>query len=173
MKEILPAAKEVFSLKKNWFYFIGICLFIFGLFVMLPVWTTPGNDILFQLSLFELNVYVLLISLAVLNAYLLTMHIRAHQLKAALHIPKSQKASGLGILTTSLAATIGCASCYSSILAIFGIGGTAFIVSHRWWFAAIAITLSLFAIWSTSKKINGHCASCSIDLSAIKKASKK
>lgn len=142
--------------------FAAIACVIFVLFVMLPVWTTPGNDLAFQLALFTPGVYALMASLSILNALVISMqvHIRREQ-KAK--IGAGQVGSGLGAVGVSLIATIGCAACYSSVLALFGLAGTVFIVEHRAWFATAAVALASFAIYHSGRKIAGGCNVCRID----------
>lgn len=136
---------------------------VFALFVLVPVWTTPGNDIAFQLSLFTPGVYVLMAALALLNGLVIVMQFYIRREHKKMHSADAKHvAGGLGALGASLIATMGCVACYSSILALFGIAGTAFIVEHRWLFATIAIFLALFAIFHSSKKIAGGCKTCKI-----------
>lgn len=163
IKNVQIAVRETLSSPMRWFLFFGIAFVIFSFFVLIPVWTTPGNDILFQLSIFKLDVYLLMITLSLLNALVIVMqfHVR-HEAKKK--VSGKHAATGFGIVTSSIAATIACASCYSSILALFGLGGTLFIVEHRWWFAIFALGLSFVAIVYTSKRVAGGCESCTISV---------
>jgi len=164
IKEIQLAAKGHFHKPLNVVTTIGFAFLIFWLFVMVPVWTTPGDDFLFQLSLFTPSIYAILISLSLLNGYLLSMHFALYRMRHDLKVKtsKKEKLSIFGIIGSSIAATAGCASCYSSLLAVFGLGGSVFIVEHRFWFALIAFGLTSYAIYATSKRLNGHCSTCHI-----------
>lgn len=162
MHTIFSATKKTLSSLQDVLCFLVVAGMIYLLFVLIPVWTTPGNDFLFQLSLFTPGVHVLLVALALLNALVIVMqlHIRKEQ-KEKLNVTKA--GSGLGMIGASLVATMGCAACYSSILAIFGLAGTTFVVEHRAWFAIIAVGLAIFAIYHSAKKIEGGCKVCTID----------
>ncbi|MFC1787979.1 hypothetical protein ACFLZY_02060 [Patescibacteria group bacterium] len=158
---INKAMQSIFKEPRNWIMFFVVTFLIFALFVMLPVWTTPGNDILFQLSLFSPGVYVLMVFLALSNALVIVMQFHVHKLKRA-RLSIKHAGSGFSMIFASLLATIGCAACYSSLLAIFGLGGTIFIVEHRWWFAVLALGIAFIAIAYTAKRINGECEVCKI-----------
>jgi hypothetical protein len=155
------AFRIIISDRKNIFFCFLFSVLVISLFILLPVWTTPGNDVLFQLRLYKPPVFVLMVILALLNGYLLALHLHLHR-HTQRGEPAKEIAEEAGILTTSIAATIGCAACYSSLLSLFGLGGTVFIVTHRWWFAAIAIGLSLWGIYHTSKRVAGTCPACMI-----------
>ena len=154
---ILSAIKTVFTRPRHWVEALCIAIAIFALFVMVPVWTTPGNSIPFELHLIPWGVYILMIALALLNGVLIEMqlYIRRHQLAPA---TGKHAATAAGIAISSLFATIGCAACYSSLLALLGLGGTAFVVTNRWWFAATALGLTCVALVYTVRRVTGNCA---------------
>jgi len=154
---------DTLSTSKRWIAFLLLSVFIFSLFVLIPVWTTPGNDILFQLTVFKADVYILMIILALFNSLLIVMQYHVRQ-KAKIKVGGKHAVTGFGIVTASIASTLACASCYSSVLAIFGLGGTIFIVEHRWWFAVFAFSLTFVALVYTSKTIAQGCKACGIPL---------
>lgn len=132
-------------------------LVVFFLLLGIPVLTTPGNDLAFEWHLLTWPTRILMILLSLGNGLLFAMHMhtRSHGQKTQV----KHAATGFGILTAAIASTLACAACYSSILAVFGLSGTAFVVTHRWWFAAGALGLTLIALYYTSRKINGVCTS--------------
>ena len=167
MKTVFHALKTVFAEPIAWLQAIVISLALFALLFMIPVWTTPGNDIAFQWHISEPSVLFLMALLSVLNGVLFTMHlhIRKHRGQGLAGVGKGKQATTLlGIAATSFASTIACAACYSSVLAIFGLSGTIFVVTHRWWFAGGAVLLSSYATYQTSRKINHECNACEIKL---------
>jgi hypothetical protein len=145
--------------RSNILYFFLSSLVIFALFVLIPVWTTPGNDIAFQLTLFKPSAYVLMISLSIMNGMLLTIQ-RELRIRRVGRFGAKQGAAGAGIVSSSVLATVGCAACYSSLLSLFGLGGSVFIVSHKWWFAAAAVSLSLYALYHNARTLTGACERC-------------
>lgn len=162
---IAQASRKALAAPRDWFVFGAIATAIFFAFVLLPVMTTPGDDILFQLSITKPNTFALMIALALLNALLITMQLHIRRVrKAALALGEHVKraTTAFGIITSAFVSTIACASCYSSVLAVFGLGGTIFVVTHRWWFAAGAIMLTLVALLYTSRRINRECTTCTI-----------
>lgn len=155
------ALRKTFAGPRPWIEAIAVALTIFALFVFLPVWTTPGNDVAFQLHLISPMTYALMSALALLNGILIEMqwYLRRNRLSAG---TGKQATTAFGIIATSFLSTIACASCYSSVLALLGLGGTAFVVTNRWWFAAIALSLTVFALAHTSRRVMGLCAACEI-----------
>ncbi len=157
----IAAYKKVFARSRAFIETILVTLAIFALFVLVPVWTTPGNDVSFQLHLISWPTYVLMGALSVLNGVLIQMqlYLRRHRLVEA---GVKQATTFIGILGTSFLSTLACASCYSSLLAFFGLSGTVFIVTNRWWFAAAALALTAFALAHTSRRVMGLCAACEV-----------
>jgi len=156
VKSIVNALKTSLDSPRARFQAAAVALGVFALLVLVPVYTTPGNDIAFQLSITPWEVLVLMALLSALNGLLFTMYRRAKL--AEKKRPSTKEATTLlGIAGASVLSTLACAACYSSVLAVFGVGGTAFIVTNRWWFSAAAIGLTLFAMHATAKKVNGTC----------------
>lgn len=162
-KKILTAGKLALQTKRDWFWLATWLVAFFLLFVMIPVWTTPGDSFFFHLSILKPEVWVLMISLSFLNAFvvILQRHIRRMR---NVNVSAGQVGSGISALASGLMATVGCGACYSSLLALFGLSGSVFIVEHRWWFAAIAGGLAIWALDSSAEKIIGGCKKCRIDI---------
>jgi hypothetical protein len=129
---------------------------IFFILLGLPVLTTPGNDFAFEWMIMSWPTRILLIALSLGNGLLFAMHMHGRQHGQRTGVKHA--AAGAGILTASLASTLACAACYSSILAVFGLSGAAFVVTNRWWFAGEALLLTAFAIYNTSRKVTGVCS---------------
>lgn len=161
LNNIRLACCHALRTKRDWFWFVILTAGFFVLFVMIPVWTTPGDSFLFHLSILDPEVYVLMISLSVLNAMVLMFHRHIRRVQKT-SVTAGQVSSGLGAVASGLIATIGCGACYSGVLAVFGLTGTVFVVEHRWWFAALAGFLAIWAIDSAAQKIVGGCNKCNI-----------
>ena len=130
----------------------------FALFVMVPVWTTPGNDVRFQLSLLTRGTITAMVALSVTNAVLISMHLHLHRVKA--RVATKEAVGGLAVLGSSVIATLGCVSCYSSILSAFGLGGVIFFGRYHAYVVTAVILVSLYAVWNTAKRIEGECDRC-------------
>lgn len=155
------ALKKTFVKPTDYAVGFGVALAVFALFVFVPVFTTPGNDLAFQLHLLSWPVIGLMVVLSVLNGVLVQMQLWLRRHKLVSHNVK-HAAGAMGILVSSIAATMACAACYSSLLALFGLGGTIFVATYRWWFAAFAFSLTLFALYHTSRQVLGLCDTCKI-----------
>jgi hypothetical protein len=163
LKDIYSASRKALQRPIDWLVFFLVAFAVFALFILLPVWTTPGNDIAFQLSIVGPLMYALMTSLALLNALVISMQLYIRRFNTELGSTGiREKSSGFGALMASLVATMGCAACYSSVLAILGLGGSLFVVRYRFWIAGVAIALALIAIHLTAKRINGGCQKCTI-----------
>lgn len=158
---LIQAFHKVFVEPRPYIESTVITLVIFALFILVPVWTTPGNDVRFQLGLITPVTYGLMAALSVLNGLLIEMqlYLRRHRLT---EMSAKQATTAIGIVATAFLSTIACASCYSSVLALLGLGGTAFVVTNRWWFAAGAIALTVFALAHASRRVMGLCTSCEV-----------
>lgn len=135
---------------------------VFALLFLVPVWTTPGNSIAFEWSLLKPVTLFLLVLLSLTNGLVLGMHayIKKHRPEAAKGGYAKKATTFLGMIGSSIAATVACAACYSSLLSLVGLGGTAFVVTHKWWFVAFALCLAFLAMHFAAKKIAGGCKAC-------------
>ena len=137
---------------------------LFLLLVMIPVWSTPGNDFFFQLHLLQWHGVALLAVLSLSNGLLLAMQLAIrHKRKQSSAAKKVAKATTLGgILAGSFASAIACAACYSSILSVLGFGATAFLVKYRFVIGLAALAVTLAAIHYSARRLNNACAVCHI-----------
>lgn len=154
------AIHQSFTKPRDWLTFAIASAAVFALFVLVPVWTTPGNDIAFQLHLLKAPTYALMIVLSLSNGLLITMQRTLARHRAAVKVHAGHVATGTGIVVASVFATLACASCYSSLLAIFGLGGTLFVAKYHWWIAAAALILTAFALYHTARALTGECKVC-------------
>jgi hypothetical protein len=67
---------------------------------------------------------------------------------------------GFALLGSSVMATLGCASCYSSLLSAFGLGGVIFFGKYGAYVSAAVVAVSFYAVWMTAKRIEGQCTRC-------------
>lgn len=164
---IIKALKKTFAHKKNWLVFAVAIFLVFMMLVMIPVATTPGNDFLFQLHVLKWFGVALVIFLSISNGLLITMQIeirkqtkRAHSLKHK----AAETTTAFGLIIGALTSTIACAACYSSILSLFGLGATAFVVEYRFWISFVTILITLYALYYSAKRLNNECAVCQVKI---------
>lgn len=169
IKNFAKATSTTTKDRRSLFVFLLSSFGVFSLLFLVPVWTTPGNSISFQWSLLTKTTLGLLIVLSLANGLVLAMHyyIKKHTPELAKGGHTKKATTLIGMIGSSLAATMACAACYSSVLALLGLGGTTFVVTHRWWFASFALLLSLVATHYAAKKIVGGCKSCQTDVCPI------
>jgi len=149
---------KTFATRRDVLVGVALAFAAFALFVMVPVWSTPGNDVRFQLSLLTPQTLAAMIILAVANAVLVSMHLYLRRSKAT--VATREAVGGFALLGSSVIATLGCASCYSSILSAFGLGGVIFFGKYGGYVSAAVVAVSLYAVWMTAKRIDGACSRC-------------
>lgn len=162
---ILNASKIVFAQSRVywlWFaVFVGLALI---LFVLVPVWSVPGNDIAFQLSLFTIGNWILFIILALFIGLLLTMQIFIFRRAKSAAI----KARSLGNAATGAVgayagilggvfATAACSWCVAALFGFLGTGAVLFIAKNQLWAVLIAIIIMLGSLYFASKKVVNDC----------------
>lgn len=178
--QIYNAAKQVFGERKYVFILLLFASFFFGLFVYIPVATTPGNSFAFQLSIFRAQDYFLMVFLAFLVGLNFSMNIYALRkqkvignsvaspvrnregLQRAISNGASGTVSGFGGAFAAIVGTATCASCLAFLFGIvgLGIGSVIFVLKYQTLFLLGAIALVVISLYFTARKVNRHCASC-------------
>lgn len=129
--------------------------------LLVPVITTPGNDVLFQLHIWKPLLTVVLIVLSVLMGLLTSM-----QVYALRHRREKDKlalgTSFFGAVSGFIVSIFACAACYSTLLAFVGLGFATFIVKHRVSLLALTFMIVLWAIYRNASRILGHCDTCQL-----------
>jgi len=158
LQQIYNAAKQVLGERKYVFIFFLFTLFFFWLFVFIPVVTTPGNTLAFQLSIFRGQDYFLMLFLALLVGLNFSMYIFAHTSQSAV----SGTAVGFGGAFAAIVGTAACASCLAFFFGIMGlgVGSVIFVLKYQTFFFLGAIALIVLSLYFTARKVNKHCASC-------------
>lgn len=163
VEEARHALGKVFTDPIRWVQVVLFSVVIFLLFILIPVWSTPGNDFMFQITLLEPFVLFLFILLSLSNGLLVTMQLYIRR-EAMIQVGRSGRAmhgaTAFGILISSLGATFACAACYSFILAFLGVGAVAFLVKYQVLIALGALSLTSYAIYHSGRRINNNCSVC-------------
>lgn len=139
--------------------FAVLVVAFFAVLVLVPVWTIPGNDVLFQLSITPAWVLVLMIALALGNGLIVTMQLHLHR-EHAVRMRGRDVAAGGGLLVTALVATLACTACYSTLLALLGFSAVSVIAAHRGAVAVLALGLTAWALFTTARRVSGVCTRC-------------
>jgi len=164
-QQIVKAIRQVFSERKYVVIFFGLVLFFFLLFVLIPVFTIPGNSLAFQLSIFRPQDYFLMLLLAFLVGLNFSMNLYSWQKRKRMPILNSaagSAASGLGGAFAAIVGSASCASCLASLFSIVGLGfgSVAFVLRYQIYFVLGAIALVAISLYFTAKKINNVCSLC-------------
>ena len=138
----------------------GLFLIMFALFIFIPVATTPGNTLAFQLSIFRVQNYFLMVFLALLVGLNFSMNIYVwREQRQSVNISKSVAsgtAAGFGGVFAAIVGTATCVSCLAFLFGIvgLGIGSVAFVLKHQTFFLLGAIALVVISLYFTARKIN-------------------
>jgi len=172
MKEIINAVKTVLAKET---YLITLLIFIpaiFILFVLVQVWTIPGNSLSLQLSIFKTRDYILTTILSSLVSLFLVMQAfifrNAYDTKTKLATVGGGGVGGYVGMATAVLGTATCASCLIALFGFLGFGSIVFLLKNQWHVVSAAIILLLVSIYFSSRKVNGVCESCRIDKKPLK-----
>jgi len=166
LQQIYSAIRQMFGERKYVFIVLLFALFFFGLFVFIPVVTIPGNTLAFQLSIFRMQDYFLMVFLAFLVGVNFSMNIYAwRKQRQSVNISKSAASGTAAGFGGSFAAIVGTATCASCLVYLFGIvglgiGSVAFVLKYQTFFLFGAIALVVISLYFTARKINKVCNSC-------------
>lgn len=162
---MVNAIRKTLSTLKGWLTFLGVSIGIFLFLIMIPVWTTPGNDFFFQLSILDYDVLAIMIILSLGNGLLIAMQVYIHKEVTS---KRSLGEKGRGAVTAGsliisvFSSTIACAACYSAIFAFLGLGVASFLVTYRMVVFSISIAITFYAIYHASRRINNNCEVCTV-----------
>lgn len=170
IKFIIDASKTVFSQSRvYWFLLLSFTILALVLFVLVPVWSIPGNDPAFQLSLFSLENWILFIVLALLIALLLTMQVfifrRARDAASKARNLGNAAVGAAGAYAGILGGVFATAACSWCVAAVFGFLGTSavlFIAQNQIWAVILSIFIMLASLYFASRSILKKCKNCSI-----------
>ncbi len=155
---------EVFR-KIEYYIIFGLSsLIMLFLYVFIPIYTTPGNDLAFFIKITPLWGLLILFSLSILMGLLITMQFYIFKNLKKLYV----KESGSGVIAwfssiiSGLFSSATCATCISFLFAFLGTGGILFLLKYRWYISGLGFVLVLISIHLSIKRIKNHCDSCKI-----------
>jgi len=159
---VILAVKNVFKEKSLLIFFGILNLVVLWFFIYIPVKKVPGNTFVFQISIFTLKDWFLLIVLSALTSLSLTMNgfIIRRELKNSLQ-PQTVGRGSFGALTGVLGSIFGptasCASCVGSIFGFLGVGGVLLLLKYRHIILLFSILLMFVTLYHSSKRVLGIC----------------
>ena len=159
---VFDASREMFT--GHWYkaLFLTQALFFLTLYVMLPVWLIPGNDLAFQIRIWSAAEITLIVFLAFLTALLFTM-----QLFLFLRVGRRAFSDGgTGVASSMSAAFIGVAGCVGCSIGIalgfLGMGAILFLIEYQLEIAIGAIMLFFASLYLIARRITGYCKTCEV-----------
>lgn len=166
LQPFIHASHSVFADKKYIFGWIVLTALTLMLLITIPIKSIPGNSLDFQLKLYKMNDYLLLITISTLTALSLIMNFYALTQKK---LKKSSAllvgTSGIGFISAATASIFSAATCTACIFSFFGFlsfGTSLFLLEYRNYLIVGSILILLISIYYTSLKILNHCESCRI-----------
>jgi hypothetical protein len=166
MQPIYFAIKQIIKKPSYLFLCVGIAVAFFALFIAIPVFTIPGNNLVFQLSIFRTQDYALMIFLAVLVGLNIAMQAyiwkkQRERGDISQSVVQGTVSGAMGIFGT-VVGTAACASCLASLFGLIGLGtgSVFFVLKNQPYFLLGAVLLMLISLYFVAIKINRVCNSC-------------
>jgi len=156
------SVKETLTHKGYRVLFLLALVVMFMLFTLIPAISVPGNDFLYQFTLFTPLDLVVTTLLSLTYALFVTMQIYSMKNRRKITDVGTTVGGGIGALFAGVAGTAFCASCLAPLFALFGIGfgGVLFVLEYRLYFVVGILVLMLIAIYLTARKIKRVCDTC-------------
>ena len=145
-------------------WFLGLTILFIFLYLLIPVWLTPGNSVTFQLSLLTTRDYVLFVTLSAVTALLVLMQVFI-VLRSKKDHARAVGQGGVGVssaLFGGLLATAACSSCIAAILGFLGAGSVFFVLENQPYFVAVALALVGIALYFSAWRIQKYCENCKV-----------
>lgn len=141
-------------------------LFLFGIFIMIPVIAIPQNTLTTQLDALMLPDYFILILLALLSGLNFAIPVYSYKMRCAKNNLSAGTAEVMVSGTTGvLGAFIGttaCASCVIPLLTAIGLNSSTalFVLNNSFYFSIAALLILCFSLYWSIKRIQKGCRTC-------------
>jgi len=158
--------KRVLASRSRFFIFAITTIAFFALFIIIPLITIPGNDLMFQLNIFRTRDYFIMAFLAILVSLNLIFQIYSFQQKQEQkNLAQSATAgatTGIMGIFAGVVSTAACASCLAALFGLIGLGtgSVFFVLKNQSYFLIGAIALMLVSLYFAARKVNKVCKSC-------------
>lgn len=158
---IYKSSKKVF--KSNGYlkiFLISMVLFL-AIFILLPTYLTPGNDLKYQLTeVFTYWNYFLMILISASLGLMISMQIYSHRLKKSLKCAGKGVVGGFSGFVAGIFGTAACSSCVAAIFGFLGLGTVFFLIEYQPYIVGGSLLLVLISIYLTSVGIEKNCEVC-------------
>lgn len=155
---MIKALKEVFKQKINILILVVVSLIFFAAFVLIPVFSIPGNDIAFQLSLYAPLEFLTMAFLALLIGLILSLQVYALRKNKHCSTPKTLAKSTTTGVTGIFAGVLGTAACAACLIPLFtaiglGTGSVFFVLENQIYFLAGTVAILLVSLYFALNQI--------------------
>lgn len=143
---------------------VASSLVFLSLYLLVPVWTVPGNTIAFELGLLTLVDYALLGALALMTGVLLSLEVSALRRSRSNGLRSAGEGS-IGLVASLTGGVLTAASCgcgLGILLGIVGLGGGAiFVATHQTAIVVGMLSVVTIGLYFSARRAAGLCATCS------------
>lgn len=165
MNKIQFAIAQALKDKKSLGVFIISASFLFIMLIAIPIFTIPGNTLQFQLEIFRVRDYFLMLFLSVLAGLNFALYWFASKQRKNRDITESVAggaASSIAGIFGAIVGTASCASCLAAIFALIGLGtgSVFFVLNNQSYFLLGSIALMFISLYFAARKVNRICNSC-------------
>lgn len=144
---------------------VASSLVFLSLYLLVPVWTVPGNTIAFELGLLAPVDYALLSALALMTGILLSLEVFALRRSRSNGLRSAGKGS-IGLVASLAGGVLTAASCgcgLGILLGIVGLGGGAiFVATHQTVIVVGMLSVVTIGLYFSARRAAGLCATCSV-----------
>lgn len=163
-KETIDALKIVLLSKKSRKWFALLAFFAFITFILIPIFTIPENDLRFYLTILRPIDYAIYAFLSLVIAAVIMMQVylfkQSRDNKKRLASTVQGGVGAYSAMLGGLLATAACSSCIAGLLGFLGVGSVLFVAQNNVAVAGVALLISLFSLYMSSRKVNGYCKRC-------------
>lgn len=159
---MLESVKLVLSNRKYLSIWLISTLFFLGVYVFLPVYLTPGNDLDFFLKITPYWQILLLAALAMLMGLVISMQLYIKNALGsgigAVKIAASGAITSLSSIISGVFSTATCSSCVAAVLGFLGLGSSfAFLLlQYQWQVAALGFIIAIASVHFSARRISSN-----------------
>jgi len=162
---IKEAIKKVLDSKNYVFLFLFFSILMTFIYIFIPVFVVPGNDLKFFLQITPWWGFLIFILLGISVGLLIIMQVYIYKNLRRISIRGTTGGAiaGFSSVISGIFSSATCASCVSALFSF--LLPTTFILktlSYRWYISSGGFLLVLFSLFLTSKRIENECKSCKI-----------
>ena len=155
---MIKSLREVFKHKIYTLILLAISLLFFSAFVLVPVFSIPGNNVVFQLSLYAPPELLLMSFFALLIGLTITLQVYAIREKKHCSVPKAHAQGATTGVTGIFAGVLGTAVCASCLIPLFaaiglGTGSLFFVLENQIYFLIGAVVIMLVSLYFALKRV--------------------